>query len=129
VGLEAALSDLLSPLEAAGIATELHVDPTGPGGSDELVYRVARESLRNVQSHAGAGRVRVDLTRPRADVTQLLVTDDGRGFAALERERREAEDHIGLLLLTDLVERAGGHLSFDSAPGRGTVVKLEVPDP
>jgi two-component system, NarL family, sensor kinase len=45
-GLEAVLSDLLSPLAAAGIGTELHFDghPTHGAGEDALVYRVVRGS-------------------------------------------------------------------------------------
>ena len=52
-GVEAALSDLLSPLAANGIKTELDVsvrEATHP--SDPLVYRVAREAVRNAQAHA-----------------------------------------------------------------------------
>ncbi len=115
-GLEAALSDLLSPLEAAGIVTELQVDTAGTGASDALVYRVAREALRNVQAHAGAQRVHVELARAQPGVTRLVVSDDGGGFAAAERERRESEGHVGLSLLSGLVERAGGRWPFHSSP-------------
>ena len=67
-GLEAALSDLLSPLRGRG-----HRDRAGrrrrrDGGraGDALVYRVAREALRNAQEHAEADTVRVEVTRPDA---------------------------------------------------------------
>lgn len=126
-GLEVALSDLLSPLEAAGITTELHVDSGESDASDALVYRVAREALRNVQAHADADRVRVEVTQPNADTRRLVVADDGRGFAPGERQRREAQAHVGLSLLTELVERADGRLTVDSEPGQGTTVELEVP--
>ncbi len=127
-GLEVALSDLLSPMDAAGISTELHVAPAEPGGTgDELVYRVAREALRNVQAHAGADHVRVDVSRADEGVTRLVVSDDGRGFAPTDRQRSEEQGHVGLTLLGDLVERAGGHLDVRSQPGQGTTVELEVP--
>jgi two-component system NarL family sensor kinase len=127
-GLEAALSDLLSPLEAGGVTTELHVEPRAAGdGSDPLVYRVAREALRNVQAHAGAGSVRVEVTHPAPGATRLIVADDGRGFSPEDRERRGAEGHVGLSLLSDLVEQARGRLDVRSTPGRGTTVELEVP--
>ena len=55
-GLEAALADLLAPLQARGVETELRVD--APLGLDEeaerIVYRAAAEALRNVARHAGA---------------------------------------------------------------------------
>jgi signal transduction histidine kinase len=128
-GLEAALHDLLSPLEADGIATELHIDDRATAGSvrDPLIYRVAREAVRNAQSHAAAASVRVDVTRPAAGTTRLVVADDGRGFGADDRERRRADGHVGLSLLEGLVQQAGGTLAVRSAPGQGTTVELEVP--
>jgi two-component system NarL family sensor kinase len=127
-GLEVALSDLLSPLQADGIATVLHVDDEAASGSsrDPLIYRVAREAVRNAQSHAGASSVRVDLTRAAPDTTRLLVSDDGRGFDAAERERRLEEGHMGLSLLEGLVAQDGGTLAVRSTPGHGTSVELEV---
>jgi two-component system NarL family sensor kinase len=128
-GLGAALSDLLSPLEADGIATEVHVDDGAHAGArnDALVYRVAREALRNVQAHSGARSVRVELTRPEPATTRLVVADDGRGFDPADRARRGDEGHVGLTLLETLVRQSQGHLAVTSEPGRGTTVELEVP--
>src|SRR4051812_5543961 len=130
-GLEVALSDLLSPLAAAGIATELHVDDSAAAGGprDALVYRVAREALRNVRAHAKANSVRIDVTHPSAGATRLVVRDDGRGFDATERARRADEGHVGLTLLEELVRQSGGTLEVSSRPGEGTTVELEVPAP
>jgi signal transduction histidine kinase len=129
-GLGAALDDLLSPLAAAGVVTELEVDDHAAAGSgsgaDALVYRVAREALRNVAAHAGARHVRVVVaTAPGA--LRLTVTDDGDGFDAGHRAERAGEGHLGLTLLEDLVVQAGGTLSVASEPGAGTTVVLEVP--
>jgi signal transduction histidine kinase len=127
-GLEVALSDLLSPLATAGIATELHVEADGPGGDhDTLVYRVAREAIRNAQAHADPRSVRVEVTRPAPGTTRLVVADDGRGFAAADRQRSAAGGHVGLSLLEGIVTQAGGALRVDSEPGKGTTVELEVP--
>src|SRR4051794_27357085 len=109
-GLEAALHDLLSPLAAEGIATELHVDDGH--GPDALIYRVAREALRNVQEHAGASRVRVEVSHPLPGRMRLRVQDDGRGFDAAERTRRGEEGHVGLRLLQTLVGDADGTLQI-----------------
>jgi two-component system, NarL family, sensor kinase len=128
-GLDVALSDLLSPLAAAGIATDLHVDDAAaPGGdNDALVYRVAREAVRNAQAHGEPTSVRVAVTRPASATTRLVVTDDGRGFAAADRERSAQEGHVGLTLLEGLAVQAGGTLSVRSVTGEGTTVELEVP--
>jgi signal transduction histidine kinase len=127
-GLEPALSDLLSPLAAAGIVTELQVDGAAAAGveRDALVYRVAREAVRNAREHAAPDSVRVRVTR-LAGAVRLVVEDDGRGFDSGERDRRGADGHVGLTLLEDLVRQASGTLDVRSQPGRGTRVELEVP--
>jgi two-component system NarL family sensor kinase len=118
-GLEAALDDLLSPLRAAGVDTVLDVEPGGR--HDNLVYRVAREALRNVAEHAQATHVAVRVTPER-----LTVADDGRGFDAAERGRRREQGHVGLALLEDLASEAGGTLTVSSESGAGTTVVLEL---
>lgn len=128
-GLRVALSDLLSPLEAGGIATSLEVDESrnGRGGDDELLYRVAREAIRNAQLHSGASSVRVAVTRPAPGRTRLVVADDGAGFSSRERAERGAAGHLGLTLLEAIVEQAGGTLDVRSSPGAGTMVQMELP--
>jgi len=128
-GLEAALNDLLSPLQSEGIETVLHVDDRASAGStgDALVYRVAREALRNVQKYAQADTVRIDVSCADGNITRLVVQDDGRGFSPDERERRGEEGHVGLTLLEGLVTQSNGRLDVRSEPGRGTTVELEVP--
>jgi signal transduction histidine kinase len=127
-GLEPALADLLSPLAAEGVATSLEVgdDAVRASSADALVYRVAREALRNVREHAGARAVRVAVTRVDGHARREGA-DDGAGFAEARRAARAQEGHVGLTLLEDLVAAAGGTLTVRSAPGRGTTVALEVP--
>lgn len=127
-GLDAALGDLLSPLEAAGIATELDVDDAVAAGTrhDELLYRAAREAVRNAREHAEPSVVRVRAGRA-GDVVSLAVTDDGRGFTPADHAARRADGHLGLDLVRDLVTQAGGTLALDSRPGHGTTMHLELP--
>jgi signal transduction histidine kinase len=130
-GLEATLSDLLSPLAAEGVTTELRVagNATNGSGHDALIYRVAREAVRNVQAHADASSVRIEVTRPEPGLVRAVIEDDGRGFDHGERERRAAEGHVGLSLLENLVRQAGGTLAIRSSNGGGTTVELEVATP
>jgi signal transduction histidine kinase len=127
-GLEAALADLLAPFRASGAEAELKVDASL--GLDEeaerLVYRAAAEALRNVERHAQANRIAVSVERDEAGV-QLVVADNGAGFAPEDRERRREEGHVGLSLLEELAARAGGRLDVRSAPGEGTTFELELP--
>lgn len=128
-GLEVALSDLLSPLAGAGIATKLDVDDDAASGNphDALVYRVAREAISNARAHGAPKSVRVEVTQPAPGTTRLVVFDDGRGFAASDRERMAKDGHVGLTLLEGLVAQAHGKLTIVSEPGEGTTVELTVP--
>jgi signal transduction histidine kinase len=124
-GLHAALEDMLAPLAARGIETSLEVeDGLDLGLEREAVcFRVAGEAVRNAQKHAAASRVDVVLRRAGESI-ELTVTDDGRGFEAGPGDR---PGHIGTALLADLAAEAGGDVAIDSAPGRGTVVRLLLP--
>ena len=128
-GLEEALNDLLGPLDADGVVTELRVDDGRPLGPDldALIYRVANEAIRNVRAHAGASAVQVSVTRPEADAVRLRVEDNGRGFSNIAREERAAAGHVGLTLVEHLVREAGGTLRIESAVGDGTTVELRIP--
>jgi len=127
-GLEAALTDLLAPLPARGIETELDVDEALrlSDETEQLVYRAAGEAIRNVEKHAGASRIAVRLGSANGKV-RLAVADDGGGFTQEAWERRREEGHVGLSLLEDLAARADGRLEIESSPGAGTRFVLEVP--
>ena len=128
-GLEAAVSDLLSPLPARGIATELHVpdDLDLSEDVDLVFYRAAGEAIRNVERHAQASRVVVTVGK-QDGLARLEIVDDGVGFTPAERASRQAEGHLGLSLLEELAERMGGRLDVTSSPGAGTTFVLEVKD-
>jgi signal transduction histidine kinase len=127
-GLDAALRDLVSPLSARGTKVNLCVDDGGRLDADTqaLVYRVAQEAVRNVIAYADATSVTVELAVVDS-TARLLVEDDGRGFGQETRERRREEGHLGLSLVEELAQQAGGSLTIDSREGQGTRVRLEVP--
>jgi two-component system NarL family sensor kinase len=83
--------------------------------------------VRNAQSHADATMVCVEVTNPTPHTIRLVVTDDGRGFAAGDRDRRRAGGHVGLSLLDGLVKQVEGTVVVASEPGHGTRLALEVP--
>jgi len=127
-GMSAALADLTAPLAGYGIDVDLAVDETlelAPQ-TESLLFRAAQEAIRNVTSHAEAAHVRVKLVRAGDDVT-LEIADDGKGFAPAEAAAARTEGHLGLQLLADLSDDAGGSLDLTSAPGEGTTVRFEVP--
>ena len=62
-GLHGALEELAVPLRERGLAVTLETRIDGPrdAARDELLYRAAREALRNVERHAAATAVTVRL--------------------------------------------------------------------
>jgi len=176
--LRQALADLRSPMLAreplgevlsrrarelagyAGWMVEYDVSPDS-GALDERTYetllRVGQEALTNVERHAQARSVCLQLRREGSDVL-LRVTDDGLGIlatnppsvpvvaATLARaqagspgeaatpeasEVTSAPGHYGITGMRERVTALGGRFRIDSADdkGRGTVVEVRVPAP
>lgn len=128
-GLDDAIADLLAPASSLGIETEcaLRGDLDAPIESTALIYRVVRESVRNVFRHADAHMLTVTVD---GDDHRLCasVEDDGRGFDVAPYEDRFGNNgHMGLRLISDLASDAGARLTVESAVGSGTTVLLEVP--
>lgn len=121
-GLRSAVDDLLqaTPLEVAAVLDD-ELDELPPDTA-ALVYRTVQEAVRNVVGHADASRIDLRIERVNGSL-DVLVADDGRGFTRAE----PVPGHVGLALISDLVESAGGSLTVDSAPGDGTAVRARVP--
>jgi len=127
LGLVAALERLSEEFHArTGIEATAKVIgvPRRLGGNLEAVaYRVVQEALSNVERHARASHVLVEMAFHQM-ILGLRVVDDGLGFDP------KAEVRAGALGLSGMAERArltGGRLAVDSAPGGGTTVRVELP--
>jgi signal transduction histidine kinase len=84
-----------------------------------VLLRAVQEALSNVRRHAGAGRV---VLRLHADPEPVVeVVDDGVGFDP------GTATGFGLDGMRRRVEAAGGRLDVDSAPGRGTRLRVSLP--
>jgi signal transduction histidine kinase len=95
-----------------------------PAAQEEAVLRVAQEALHNALRHASATAVTVRL-EGRGRGAALTVTDDGCGFDP--SVVRSAGRHLGLVSMRDRASGAGGSLTVQSEPGKGTVIEMEVP--
>jgi len=127
-GLQAALVEVLREVKRKGTnyVLDLPSDLRLREDRAALIFRVAHEILRNVASHAKAKNVKVELTTEDGSAI-LSIEDDGKGFRKHDVERRRAEGHLGTAAIVELAEDAGGTLTIDSEPGRGTLVVLTLP--
>jgi signal transduction histidine kinase len=89
------------------------------------LFRIAQEALTNVAKHADARRVWLRL---EADGGQLRfsIRDDGNGFDPATSSQARAT-RLGMTTMRERVVAAGGSLEVESAPGKGTTVKVQVP--
>lgn len=128
-GLRAALHELAADASTDDLTVSVDVPRLSdrlPAAVAALLYRASREALRNVVRHAGASSATVRAGSDRS-WAWAEVSDDGAGFDPSVLAARAAEGHLGLRGLEGVVGDAGGTFGLDSAPGRGTTVRVEVP--
>ena len=122
-----ALEDLTDEFRRGSeVAIRLDVDPEAasrlaPLAADAL--QVAREAVSNAVRHGRAETLSISLLRDGPG-SVLEVEDDGVGFDPAMAEGRGR----GLANLRSRAEAMGAALEVDAAPGRGTAVRLRVPD-
>lgn len=131
-----------SPLEDHGLAEALRlhcdlfarrqqiaVEFTGSysGGllpeQEAALYRIAQETLANVQQHTSATAVTVSL-HGEGDAITLTVRDNGRGFDPASAARGH-----GLANMEARARQNGGRLDIRSSPGAGSAVMAAFPKP
>lgn len=110
----------------SGIETILvsGTEPVLPPQSEVHVIRIVQEALTNVRKHAAARRATV-LFEEDQHRTLIEISDDGSGFDPATVAA--GGDTFGLRSMRERAEIIGGRLHLDSAPGRGTRVRLELP--
>ena len=128
LGLEAALRQLamrFRKMHPADIRVRVSGSWKGlPRQSQEVIYRVAQESLQNIAKHSQATRVNLLLQSTDKSI-RLSVSDNGAGFqkeVALSKPMS-----FGLAGMRERAALLAGDLAIRSAPGKGVTVVLELP--
>jgi signal transduction histidine kinase len=117
-------------MERSGV--EVHVATEGaeievPDHLELVLYRIGQEALSNVNRHAKASNVWIDIAYRDATV-KLAVRDDGVGFEADGLEEPVSRGSgLGMAGMRERAALVDGRLAFESAPGSGTTVAVEVP--
>lgn len=124
IGLEAALNSLLLDFKShSGVEIEASLS-TQPGklqsDAATTLYRVAQESLTNIEKHSHANKVSVILQQ-MGNMLQLIIRDDGVGFDVGAALRKSG---IGLRNMRERVEFIGGEFEVESEPGFGTEITV-----
>lgn len=119
--LAAELASARLLLEAASIGFEPRGFETPPAlqpAAEAALALGLREAVTNVQRHARARQVQVRL-QTQGSHAELEVQDDGRGAGSRRGH--------GLAGMSERLAALGGSLQIESAPGRGTRLRMRVP--
>jgi signal transduction histidine kinase len=108
---------------------EAHVRVTGSrhrldAAEEHHLLRIGLEALTNALKHGAATRIDIEL-RFAPDATKLIVSDNGQGMGAGTRTTGGA--HFGLQGVRERVDKLGGLLDIETAPGAGTTLAVMVP--
>lgn len=100
-------------------------DESDPPTVKEALYLITRAALSNVQEHAQASRVDIDL-RSSGATGMLHIADDGKGFdpAAAPKPGGDERRHLGLGNMSLRAAEIGARFEVSSQPGRGTAISI-----
>ncbi len=125
LGFEATLRQLVAEYRRQvnfAIRLDFQSPPDLTSDSETALYRIAQESLTNIAKHSNAAEV--EITFSKTIQTQVFcIRDDGTGFDPNETTRG-----LGLIGIKERVKMLGGEIKIQTAPGKGTMIEVKLPD-
>lgn len=105
------------------IEVELDLDyVAGLTSAQEIaVYRIVQEAFANIRKHARANRVYLSLLESEKRV-EAKIEDNGIGF-----DPKNVKKGNGLLNMKTRAQDNGGVFRLQTAPGKGTIIRVEFP--
>ena len=94
-----------------------------PPEVEKELYFTLREGILNAVRHSRATELHLTVTAT-SDGCQATLRDNGVGF---EPAASESSSHYGLKGMRGRIEKLGGEIRLDTAPGKGTEIKITVP--
>jgi two-component system, NarL family, sensor kinase len=113
--------------ERSGVQVEVQAtsDFRRLGRDKEMaLFRVAQESLTNVQRHSGSGRAYIRLKRVGDRVT-LEIRDEGVGASRAADSHRGFSPGVGITSMRERMRQIGGELEIQSTSA-GTTVRATI---
>jgi signal transduction histidine kinase len=87
------------------------------------LYWIAREAVTNVVKHARATHITINL-RNTGKIVELRVEDNGLGISSAAEVDGKG---IGLKIMMQRAQLAGGRMRLEQANAHGTIVSCEIP--
>jgi two-component system NarL family sensor kinase len=126
-GLAIAIKDFLNKidkdvikisLETVGLKQRLDEQ------TETVLYRVIQETVNNVIKHSEANQLNIVLIKDDEGVS-VTIEDNGKGF---DKTKTNLKTGIGISNIYSRVEFLKGTVDIDSAPGKGTLIAIYIPD-
>ena len=132
IGLVESIKFDLQTLKKTGLM-DVQFDVNGDeykldGQKEVFIFRIFQELVNNILKHAKATQLIINVNYAAVDNFILSITDNGVGFNI--KEKKDSTSPLNGVGLKSMINRAkliGATMVFDSYPGKGTSVKLELP--
>ncbi|RYF90380.1 MAG: sensor histidine kinase, partial [Chitinophagaceae bacterium] len=124
--LAEALRDFINKIDVNALNIHLYTEGLEQkldANTETMLYRIIQECVNNVIKHAEATTLDITMIKDE-DGISATIEDNGKGFDTTDKERTNG---IGLKNIHTRVEYLKGTIDIDSAPGRGTVISLQIP--
>jgi signal transduction histidine kinase len=91
-----------------------------------VLYRVAQAALCNISQHAKATGASLTLGKSRGAIF-MDIHDNGKSFNVERVRFAKRHERLGIIGMRERVEMVGGAFSIESAPGKGTTIRVRIP--
>lgn len=113
--------------DGTDFVVDLHSDDSRyPQDVEQHLFRIVQEACTNAVKHAHPSRVAIS-GRLEADLIELSVQDNGRGFDPAEKlnlTSLQAGGHFGLTGMFERAELIGATIVVHSEPEKGTFIQI-----
>lgn len=126
-GISAAFREFVNKLSSSG-SIKIDLQITGLTGrlestTETVLYRLLQECVSNIIKHAEATEISIQLLKHDRHLN-MIIEDNGKGF---DTGKMNELTGIGLKNMVSRVQFLNGSVYFDSYPGKGTTVNIDIP--
>lgn len=98
-----------------------------PADVETAMYRIVQEAMMNIEKHANATHVTININRTDSNVT-IRIEDNGDGFSMQNALRKsDSMSSMGLRNMRERIELLQGNFFIHSDVGKGTFLEVKAP--
>lgn len=129
LGLKESFERLFTKLKDANKAFDFDIIINEVSCENNLVmitiFRVVQEACSNAIRHSCGNKLKVRIKQEDTSVN-IYIADNGCGFTT-EDVTQKSDKHFGIAVMKERIKLLGGDIVFDSAPGKGTEIRINIP--